>query len=160
MKKTFIYLIALLPLIFADQFSKIWLIKYLSNITTHEVELLPFFKLVSVWNQGMSFGLFGHHTYSNLAFIICNSLIVLYLLYQINILQDRTSRFSLLLIVGGALGNLIDRVIHGAVFDFILLHCGAYSFPAFNLADAYISIGVFIYLAYHLVGKSDEYTNQ
>lgn len=153
MKKLLFYTQLLLFFIITDQFSKFLLIDYLKTVSSNQLKILPFLKLVYVWNQGISFGLFGKFQYSNITIMIFNSLIVLYLTYQTLISRDPTNRFAIILIISGAIGNLIDRLIHGAVFDFIFLHCSNYSFPAFNLADSYITIGVMTYILYNLFYK-------
>ena len=62
--------------------------------------------------------------------------------------------FSYSLLIGGALGNLIDRIIHGAVFDFIRIHYADYDFPIFNLADSYITIGSILLLLQFFINKN------
>ena len=147
-KKILFYFIAILAFIILDQASKSFLITYLKTQPNYILEILPILDFVYAWNYGISFGLFReYYQYSNTAFLILNSLIVVYLIFLIIKTNSCLSRYGLILIIGGALGNLIDRVFRGAVFDFIYLHYQEYSFPAFNLADSFITIGAtfFIY---------------
>lgn len=147
-KKILFYFIAILAFIILDQASKSFLITYLKTRPNYILEISPILDFVYAWNYGISFGLFReYYQYSNTAFLILNSLIVIYLIFLVIKTNSCLSRYGLILIIGGALGNLIDRVFRGAVFDFIYLHYQEYSFPAFNLADSFITIGAtfFIY---------------
>lgn len=108
------------------------------------VEILPFFDLVLVFNEGAAFGFLAaaggwqHYFLGALGIIV--SLLLVFWLWRSH---DRNALLSwgLALVLGGALGNLIDRVSHQHVIDFILLHYGGWQFPAFNLADGAISLG-------------------
>jgi signal peptidase II len=147
-KKLIYYFIAVLVLIAIDQGSKSFLISYLKTQPNYIFELLPILDFVYDWNYGISFGLFReYYQYSNIAFLILNSIIVTYLCYLILKTQACLARLGLISIIGGALGNLIDRMRHGAVFDFIYFHYQDLAFPAFNMADSFITIGAcfFIY---------------
>ena len=101
-----------------------------------------FFDLVHAWNPGISFGLCACHTSGQrflltaLTTVITGALIMAYL--RAHLVQQR---FGLILIISGAISNMIDRLHHGAVFDFISVHWGRWAFPAFNLADMLVSIG-------------------
>ncbi|MDP4832953.1 MAG: signal peptidase II [Rickettsiaceae bacterium] len=148
LKKLTYYFIAILSLIAIDQASKSFLITYLKTQPNYVLELLPILDFVYAWNYGISFGLFReYHQYSNIAFLILNSLIIVYLCYLILKTQACLAQLGLILIIGGALGNLIDRILRGAVFDFIYFHHLDWAFPAFNMADSFITIGAcfFIY---------------
>lgn len=147
-KNLIYYFIAVLSLIIIDQGSKSFLISYLKTQPNYIFELLPILDFVYAWNHGISFGLFReYYQYSNIAFLILNSIIITYLCYLILNTQACLARLGLIFIIGGALGNLIDRVRNGAVFDFIYLHYQDLAFPAFNMADSFITIGAcfFIY---------------
>ena len=141
------YSLASLLLIVLDQLSKTYLISYLKTKSNFILEILPFLDFVYAWNYGISFGLFKqYYQYSNYVLLVLNSFIVIYL---INLLFKSDSKLSIIglnLIIGGALGNLTDRIIRGAVFDFIYFNYQNFSFPAFNLADSFISIGAALFI--------------
>jgi signal peptidase II len=140
-----IAVIVILSLIFIDQFSKFFLIDFLKTQPGYLLYLNPFMDIVYTWNYGISFGFFSqYHKYSNLLFFVSNSLIILYLIGSY-VFDSKISKIYLLIISGG-LGNLIDRVIHGAVFDFICVHWQDYYFPIFNIADIFISVGIFFFV--------------
>lgn len=156
-KKILFYFIAILAFIILDQASKSFLITYLKTQPNYILEILPILDFVYAWNYGISFGLFReYYQYSNTAFLILNSLIVVYLIFLVIKTNSCLSRYGLILIIGGALGNLIDRVFRGAVFDFIYLHYQEYSFPAFNLADSFITIGATFFIYDYLYNASFE----
>lgn len=139
--RTFNSLAVILALIFIDQFSKIFFINFLASKPNYEITITPFFSIVYAWNHGVSFGLFSQYQkYSNAIFFVINSLISCYLLRSY-ILDEKLHKFYLL-IIGGAIGNVLDRVIHGAVFDFVLFHYGNYHFPVFNIADTWVTCGI------------------
>ena len=143
--RTLSSLIIILILISIDQFSKIFFIDFLATQPGYVLDIGPFFSIVHTWNYGISFGLFNQYQkYSNIIFLISNSLIILYLLANY-IIDDRSHKLYLLVISGG-IGNLLDRVMRGAVFDFILLHYDNYYFPVFNFADILISGGIFWFI--------------
>lgn len=146
-------LIALL-IIFADQYSKLYLISYLKTQPGYLIEITSFFDIVYAWNYGASFGfLKGYYQYSNYAFISLNSLILLLLIGLIIRARSGFEYISFSCIVGGALGNIIDRITHGAVFDFLYFHYGDYHFPVFNIADSFISIGAALYIICYYFSK-------
>lgn len=111
------------------------------------VEVTSFFNLVPVENRGISFGLlesdsgFGPWLIAGLALVIAVALVV-----WLARTRRRLPAVAIGLIVGGALGNVIDRARLGWVIDFIDLHAGSHHWPAFNLADAGITVGVAILL--------------
>jgi len=125
-----------------DQLSK-WLI--LTEVMTppRVIELTGFFNLVLVGNRGISFGLFsnnwiwGQPLMAGLAFTIS-----VVLLFWLKKADNRLLASGLGLVIGGAIGNGIDRLAHGAVIDFLDFHVMGYHWPAFNVADAGIVVGV------------------
>ncbi len=108
-----------------------------------EIKIFSFFNLVMVWNQGISFGLFAQDSamgpliLSALSGII--SLIFLIWLFRT---PSKLQALSIALVISGAIGNLIDRLRFGAVIDFLDVHFVGYHWPAFNVADSAVCIGV------------------
>jgi signal peptidase II len=119
-------------------------VKYLveTNLTFQTlVDVLPFLGLYRTWNEGVAFSLLWG--LDDRALIIGTSLIVLFvgwLAYRTNP-SNWLARLGFTLIIGGAIGNLIDRVTLGHVVDYVLFHTPIWSFAVFNLADSFISIG-------------------
>ncbi|WP_395448586.1 signal peptidase II [Aminobacter sp. UC22_36] len=113
-----------------------------ANLVMHEkVDVLPFLALYRTYNTGIAFSMFS--SVGDTGLIALTAIVVAFVSY----LAIRTtpaqiiSRFGFALIVGGALGNLIDRTVYGHVIDYILFHTPVWSFAIFNLADAFISVG-------------------
>lgn len=153
-KKIFYSFTLILLLVIADQASKNFLISYFNNQIDITVEILPILDFVYAWNYGISFGLFSKYSnYSNIIFLALNSIIVIYL-YRL-MLQAKThlSKAAFMLVIAGAIGNIVDRIIYGAVFDFIYFHYNDLAFPAFNVADSFISIGAGLLIYDYLFRK-------
>lgn len=143
LKKIFKYLLLIILLVSIDQLSKSYLISYLKIQAGMTYKLTYFLSLVYAWNYGISFGLFSnYYQYSNYIFLAINSVIIMYIFSQLFGNKSRLQSTGFAIIIGGAIGNIIDRIFRGAVFDFLYFHYKDYSFPAFNLADAFINIGV------------------
>jgi signal peptidase II len=126
-----------------DQASKLWLL-FVYNLPLKEpVRLLPVFDLVVVWNRGISYGLFQQS--SNIGrwlLVVVSIMAAIGLSIWMLRAEGRLLSLSLGLIVGGAIGNAIDRIAYGAVFDFAHVHAGTFSWYVFNIADAAIVAGV------------------
>lgn len=112
----------------------------------------PFFNLVMVWNKGISFGMFSGMDARDFL-IAMKSVIILLLLIWLYVGKERMLYLPLGLIIGGAAGNVIDRVRWGAVADFFDFYIGGYHWPAFNVADSAIVLGVIILLALSFYNK-------
>tara|TARA_B100001245_G_scaffold145269_1_gene108463 strand:+ start:1407 stop:1883 length:477 start_codon:yes stop_codon:yes gene_type:complete len=146
MNKTKKKLLILIPLfIFLDQLSKKWM---LNNIFDSQIiiEINKYLNFVPVWNKGISFGMLSNFMNINFFMIIVTSGILLFLISWFVKTKSRNLSLSLSFIISGAIGNLVDRLNHKAVVDFIDIHIGNHHWPAFNFADSYITIGAFIYV--------------
>ena len=146
MNKTKKKLLILIPLfIFLDQLSKKWMV---NNIFDSQIiiEINKYLNFVPVWNKGISFGMLSNFMNINFFMIIVTSGILLFLISWFVKTKSRNLSLSLSFIISGAIGNLVDRLNHKAVVDFIDIHIGNHHWPAFNFADSYITIGAFIYI--------------
>ncbi len=126
-----------------DQFTKVAVLQYFENISENLV-IMPILNIVKVYNKGISFGLFNEFANGNivLSILVVGILIGLWVWFLRNLVF-----FNILpigLITGGAIGNLIDRMIRPGVFDFIDFHWKQWHYPAFNIADGAIVLGVVI----------------
>jgi signal peptidase II len=126
-----------------DQASKLYFL-FVDVLSLREpVVLAPFLNLIVVWNRGISYGLFQQHTeFGRWALIVLSIAAAVGLSLWLRRAPTRFLAASLGLIIGGAIGNVIDRVAYGAVFDFIHFHLGSFSWYVFNIADAAIVAGV------------------
>lgn len=139
MKRLLPYALLAIVAIALDQ----W-IKYLveTRLELHQpVEILPFLALFRTYNTGIAFSMLD--SFGDIGLIVVSVCVVAFVLY----LAARTepaqvlARIGFALIVGGALGNVIDRATYGHVIDYILFHTPVWSFAVFNLADAFITVG-------------------
>lgn len=128
-----------------------WLMEAPAKLPPILIEVLPFYNTVVVWNYGISFGLFNDgDSDGSLILITLSSLVsAAFLIWLLNT-NSRMTALSLALVIGGAAGNIIDRVRFGAVFDFADFHIAGYHWPAFNFADSAIVVGVVILLIHSL----------
>jgi signal peptidase II len=126
-----------------DQLFKVWIIGLLDASPVQKIVLAPFFDLVMAWNRGISYGLLRQDSDAGRWVLVVVALAaVLALAYWLAQLQDRLPALSLGLIIGGAMGNAIDRIRFGAVADFFSFHIGSFHWYIFNLADVAIVAGV------------------
>lgn len=133
-------------LVAADQLSKYWVLQGLNLPEVGSIALLPFLNFTMVWNYGISMGLPIGESLGKWGIIVLTVAISLWLVNWLRKSDRRFEAVSLALILGGAIGNIIDRFLHGAVVDFVHLHAWGYSFYVFNLADSAITIGVILLL--------------
>ncbi len=150
-----------LAALLADQFSKNLLLYGLGFIQQgrlHRIEVLPFFDLVMVWNRGVSYGLFPAEGPLGTVLITLFQLSAAALMSWLLVRAERPLlAVSLGLLIGGALGNVIDRILYGAVADFFHFYAMGFNWYVFNIADAAITIGVIVLIVDAVVrpdGKS------
>ena len=111
----------------------------------------PFFRILLVWNNGISFSMLSSNSQLvRWGLVVFALLIVLYLIKFLKKEKNGVIQFSLILIIAGALGNIIDRIRFGAVIDFLDFHIGNYHWPAFNVADIFICVGVAIIIIHSI----------
>jgi len=154
-KRKYHFLIAVL-VVLLDRFSK-WLVA--SNIALHDsVSVLPFFRLTHVQNPGAAFGLFAESSSEwKVAILILFSIVALAVVSALlwkNSHAMTVTGVGLSLILGGAVGNLWDRLLSGRVVDFLDFYLGSYHWPAFNVADSAIVIGALLLVGEILFAKA------
>ena len=141
----------------SDQISKWLILDLFSDATQSYFEITPFFNIVLAWNPGISFGMFGDAgEHGDTVLIVLTLAIAVGLAVWLMRAETRLSALALGLIIGGAIGNVIDRFRFGAVTDFLDLHVLGYHWPAFNVADSAIVIGavVLMWESLFMVGES------
>jgi len=157
----------LFAIVFIDQLTKGILLSLVANgwhLSGDAFALVPnsymmwritsWFNVVFTWNPGTAFSLFP--SASSLVLIFLTGAIIGYLSYLLFArIKGGIERAAMTLIVGGAVGNLIDRIRFGAVVDFLDWHIGTLHWPAFNLADASICLGVGLYVLYFILQRKN-----
>ncbi len=137
-----LFLTFALLILAADQYTKV--LAYGNLLGQPAVEILPVFSLVLVFNEGAAFGFLSdaggwqHYLFIGLALVF--SLVLVVWIWR-ECERNRWLAVALSLVLGGAIGNLLDRLNNGYVIDFLLLHYGGWTFPAFNIADVAITVG-------------------
>ena len=136
-----------------DQATKTWIVHDIMA-PPRWIEVTSFFNIVMVWNKGASFGLFSTQSPWTQA-ILGGFAIVISIVLAVWMYRARSKWLAVALgfVIGGALGNAIDRAIYGAVADFLDFHADGYHWPSFNVADIAISVGVVLLLFDGLLEK-------
>ena len=130
-----------------DQLTKLWILFGLDLLQVGRIPLLPFFDLTMVWNYGISYGLFQQDgDLGRFVLISIKIVAAVVLWFWAGQLPSKLMRVAMAGIIGGALGNAVDRIAYGAVVDFAHLHWGDFSWYVFNVADAAIVVGVLLML--------------
>jgi len=124
-----------------DQLTKFFVNQYISENSAYKI--ITFLDLVNIKNKGISFGIFsGILSYWLLSILI--GIIIIIISFWYFKTDNNYEKWSLIFIISGAIGNLIDRMINHSVTDFLYLNYGKYYWPAFNVADIAISLGIFV----------------
>ena len=143
LKKVSLNLIAISTIFLIDRLTKLYVLKLAEIENSVDIYLTSYLNLYLIWNKGIAFGLLSMNEsmiYNTITLIIGIIIIViLFMLWR----SDNIQRYFLVLIVGGALGNFYDRIIYTAVPDFIDLHFKGFHWFVFNVADIFITVGVF-----------------
>ena len=145
-KNFFINSSLILIIFLLDRISKIYVINLDEKFFGSEIFSSKYLNIILIWNEGIAFGLFSasHENWYNFLtlIIVFTALIILIM----SIKQHGVQRYFLLIVFGGALGNLYDRIFFKAVPDFIDFHYGSFHWFTFNLADVFITLGIIIYI--------------
>ena len=139
-----------------DQISKWWILDHVMQ-PPRVIPVTPFFNLVLGWNRGVSFGIFdGNSPYNAWILTLVALIIVAALAVWLVRSEGRWVPIALGMVIGGALGNVIDRLRFGAVADFLDVHVMGYHWPAFNAADTGITIGAIMLVIDTLFTRPDQ----
>lgn len=140
-RRGLVWLWLALAVLVSDQLSKLWVMRAIEPYRA--VEVTAFFNLVHVHNPGAAFSLLADQAgWQRLLFIavaVVASALIVYFLHKP--CPGRRFCLALALILGGAIGNLVDRLVHGHVIDFLDFHLAGWHWPAFNVADSAITVG-------------------
>ena len=141
-KKIILYFFIISLIFLLDRISKIYILNIVENTATVDIYINPFLNFVLVWNSGVGFGLFSFEQstiYNFITFlIIVINLVIILLILKTNDI----SIYFFLIILGGSLGNLFDRIYYSAVPDFIDINYNDFHWFVFNVADIFITIGI------------------
>ncbi|MDB9731589.1 signal peptidase II [Candidatus Pelagibacter sp.] len=143
LKNLYLNLVIILIVFIFDRITKLYILKLSEAETLVDVYVTPYLNLFLIWNKGIAFGLLsidGSVIYNSITILI--GLIIIAILFMM-LKNNNIQCYFFALIAGGALGNFYDRMVYSAVPDFIDLHFYGFHWFVFNVADIFISIGVF-----------------
>ena len=159
LSKNFYINFSIVALIYSlDRLTKIYVIQLDKNNLGSDIFNSAYLNIVLIWNKGIAFGLLSFnesHLYNILSLLIS---IIVVILVIMSLKSQGFKRYSLLMIVGGALGNLHDRIYFNAVPDFIDFHVGNFHWFIFNVSDIFITLGVISMIVLELVDNKTEKT--
>ena len=149
-------LLTALVILVVDQASKWLIMEQVFRRWPPPIELTEFFNLVMVWNRGVSFGMLASDSQATRWLLVAVALLITAGLgYWLARVERRLNALSIGLVIGGAIGNVVDRLRFGAVADFFDVHAFGYHWPAFNVADSAITVGVCLLLVDGLVERKE-----
>ena len=155
-KNFFINLLIVLSIFLFDRLSKIYVIYLDKKFLGSEIFSSKFLNIFLVWNEGIAFGMLSFnesYLYNILTIVI---LLVIVALMFMTINTGGFKKYSMLMILGGAFGNVFDRIFYNAVPDFIDFHVGNFHWFIFNIADIFISLGIFFMIFFEIIGNSED----
>ena len=150
-KNFYINLFIIFSIFIIDRITKIYVVSVNGKNSYEDLYSSKFLNINLIWNEGIAFGLFSfnqNNLYNLLTLII--SIIVIVILKMI-INSYGIKKYGLMMIFGGAIGNLFDRIFYKAVPDFIDFHIGEFHWFVFNVADIFITIGVIIMILFESI---------
>ena len=151
-KKFFVNLIIVISIFGLDRVSKNYVINLSKNIDASFLPLTKYLNISLIWNEGIAFGLFSFNeifSYNLMTLLILIVIIIILIMVTKN---TGLRQLSLLIIFGGAIGNLYDRIYFNAVPDFIDFHVGNFHWFIFNVSDIFITLGVLLMITLELIG--------
>ena len=142
LKKFLLNLIIILVIFFTDRISKVYIINKVELNNTVDIYLNSYLNFYLIWNKGIAFGLFSfkeQYIYNIMTFVIVTITIVLLIMIS---KTNGYKKYSLLIVFGGSIGNIFDRIYYSAVPDFIDFHIKDFHWFVFNVADMFITLGI------------------
>ena len=126
----------------------------LANVgPTDTIDIFPFLRIILVKNTGAAFGLFT--SLGNTFFLVITIVAIIFIIFYLINIPKGLEFFAISLILGGAIGNFIDRATIGAVTDFIDFYIGAWHWPAFNVADSALTVGITLFIWSNFFGRNE-----
>ena len=155
-KNFYINLSFVILIFLIDRVSKIYVIYLDKKFLGSEIFSSKYLNINLIWNEGIAFGLFSfdeNYLYNILTIII---LLIIIIIFFMMIRNKGIKKYSLLMILGGALGNIYDRIFYRAVPDFIDFHISNFHWFIFNFADIFITLGVIFMIIFEFIGNNNE----
>ena len=155
LRKNFLINSFLVLLIFLfDRLSKIYVIYLDKKFLGSEIYSSKYLNINLIWNDGIAFGLFSFEKSNLYNFLTLIIIAIIFLIIFMTAKAEGIKKYSLLMILGGAIGNVFDRLFNRAVPDFIDFHIGNFHWFIFNIADVFITIGVIFMILIEIIGNN------
>ena len=155
-KNFFINLSFILIIFFIDRISKIYVISLDKKFLGSQIFSSKFLNINLIWNEGIAFGLLSLNQKSLYDFLTLFILVIIIIILIMLIRSNNIKKYFFIMIFGGAIGNLYDRIVFKAVPDFIDFHIGDFHWFIFNVADIFISLGVILMIIFELIDNKKE----
>ena len=159
-KSFIINFLSILIIFFLDRFSKIYVINFYEKNYGSDLYNSKFLNISLIWNEGIAFGLFS---FSDKFFYHILTLLIGAIILIIVVMLNKSKglkKYSLLMILGGALGNFYDRILFEAVPDFIDFHVENFHWFIFNVSDIFITVGIILMIFIEIINKPEATNNE
>ena len=153
-KNFFINFSFILSIFLLDRISKIYIINLHKELLGSEIFSSKFLNISLIWNEGIAFGLLSFDQENLYNFLTILIILIIFFILLITLKSSGLKKLALMMILGGALGNVIDRILYKAVPDFIDFHVGNFHWFIFNVSDIFITLGVMGMIILELIDSS------
>ena len=150
-KNFFINLFTILLIFLLDRISKIYVIHQDKNFPGSEIFSSKFLNISLIWNEGIAFGLLSFDQKNLYNFLTIFIILIVFFIFMMTLKSYGLKKIALIMILGGALGNVFDRIFYKAVPDFIDFHIGNFHWFIFNVSDIFISLGVIFLIIFEII---------
>ena len=154
LKKNTFYFFFILFIFILDRISKLWIISIFNSENNLEIKISSFINLNLIWNKGIAFGLFSYGEKFEYNLLTGLIIIIIAIVFWMIIKTKGLEKFGFLMILGGALGNIFDRLYYSAVPDFIDIYYKNFHWFVFNVADIFITVGVLMLIINEITIKN------
>jgi len=154
LKKNIFYFFLVLLIFILDRISKLWIISTFNSENNLEIKISSFINLNLIWNKGIAFGLFSYGEKFEYNLLTGPIIIISAIVFWMIIKTKGLEKFGFLMILGGALGNIFDRLYYSAVPDFIDIYYKNFHWFVFNVADIFITVGVLMLIINEITIKN------
>ena len=154
LKKNIFYFFFILFIFILDRISKLWIISIFNSENNLEIKISSFINLNLIWNKGIAFGLFSFGEKFEYNLLTGLIIIIIVIVFWMIIKTKGFEKYGFLMILGGALGNIFDRLYYSAVPDFIDIYYKNFHWFVFNVADIFITVGVLMLIINEITIKN------
>ena len=154
LKKNIFYFFFILFIFILDRISKLWIISIFNSENNLEIKISSFINLNLIWNKGIAFGLFSYGEKFEYNLLTGLIIMIISIVFWMIIKTKGLEKYGFLMILGGALGNIFDRLYYSAVPDFIDIYYKNFHWFVFNVADIFITVGVLMLIINEITIKN------